>query len=49
MFSATLAKEVRATCKKFMQSVRPFSSSLLHSFPPSPSPPLSFLITTVDH
>lgn len=26
MFSATLAKEIRATCKKFMQTVR---------FPPS--------------
>ena len=29
MFSATLAKEIRATCKKFMTNVSLFSSSLL--------------------
>lgn len=27
MFSATLAKEIRVTCKKFMQSVRRLSPS----------------------
>lgn len=35
MFSATLAQEVRATCKKFMQNVRArFPASFLCLFSP---------------
>ena len=29
MFSATLSKDIRTTCKKFMQSVGPF---LIHTY-----------------
>jgi ATP-dependent RNA helicase UAP56/SUB2 len=31
MFSATLSKEIRTTCKKFMQSVGPFFSRQVHA------------------
>jgi ATP-dependent RNA helicase UAP56/SUB2 len=32
MFSATLGKDVRTTCKKFMQNVRPLSAFSSQSF-----------------
>jgi ATP-dependent RNA helicase UAP56/SUB2 len=43
MFSATLAKEIRVTCKKFMANVRP-TPTLLFSLTYTPLQPLEIFV-----